>query len=64
MSEGHLNPARAELIVNDGGITPHELNHVKLCSFCNGWLRAFAAVAVAAGKKLNFELPAEPRRFS
>jgi hypothetical protein len=61
MPENHLTPERTIQIVEEANITPAEMEHVKTCASCNGWLRAFAALAVATGKKLEFEIPPDPQ---
>lgn len=60
MLEEHLTPDRVTRIVRDKKIAIHELEHVRKCSHCNGWLRAFAAMASVAGKTIAFEIPPPP----
>jgi hypothetical protein len=57
---GHLTPERAIQIVEENQIGLRELSHVETCSSCNGWLRAFAAVAISKGRKFAIRIPPEP----
>jgi hypothetical protein len=56
----HLTPQRTADIVKENTIRPLELAHVSVCASCNGWLRAFAALASSAGNPIQFEIPPAP----
>jgi hypothetical protein len=60
--ENHLTPSRAMEIVEQQKIAIHELEHVRGCATCNGWLRAIAAMQSALGTKPAFEIPPAPDR--
>jgi hypothetical protein len=60
MPANHLAADRVTEIIRNNQIAIHELAHIKLCSNCNGWLRAFAAFQSAHGKKIAFQIPEAP----
>jgi hypothetical protein len=60
MTEGHLSPERATQLIEQNRLEAHDLEHVTQCAFCNGWLRAFTALASTAGKKIEFQIPPSP----
>jgi len=60
MKDLHLTPERTRNIVEHDVLTAYEREHAAFCSTCNEWLRAFAALAKATGKKITFEVPPAP----
>jgi hypothetical protein len=60
MIDQHLSPARTSTILEKNRIEHHELEHLRMCASCNGWVRAFAALASAHGKPIKFEIPPDP----
>jgi hypothetical protein len=60
VTDNHLTAERVTQIIEDRIIMTLELEHVRTCPNCNGWLRVFAAVASADGKKMEFDIPPAP----
>jgi len=58
--ENHLTADRVTEIIRNDRMAIHELAHVELCANCNGWLRAFAVLQSAHGKKIALEIPGAP----
>ena len=60
MKDGHLNPQTAINLLKLDILPAEHLQHVIRCASCNGWLRAFAALASVKGEKIKFEIPLPP----
>jgi hypothetical protein len=55
MSEQHLHPNRAWILIRDGGqFSPQEVDHLQKCEQCSEWISMFADLARNAGFKLQF----------
>jgi len=58
MPQDHLNPNRGWTLIRDGGqLTPAEIEHLKECDQCTGWLSLFSDLARGSGFKPEFQLP-------
>jgi hypothetical protein len=60
VKDGHLNPEKAINLLKMDRIPAEHLQHITQCPSCNGWLRAFAALASVKGEKIKFEIPRSP----
>jgi hypothetical protein len=60
MKAGHLNPEKAISLLKLDHLPAEHLQHVIECASCNGWLRAFAALASVNGDKIKFASPRPP----
>ena len=50
MPEEHLHPHRGWALIRDNGqLTPEEVDHLKSCESCNGWLSKFTNLARESG---------------
>jgi hypothetical protein len=54
----HLEPRWGWKLIRDGGQpTPAEVEHLRECPVCHGWLSVFVEMARGVGFILNFEIP-------
>ena len=61
MAEEHLHPHRGWALIRDSGqFTPEEIEHLKSCAGCNGWLTKFSNLARESGFKISFVIPPGP----
>ena len=59
----HFTPKTVTAMIESNRLSPDQLQHARSCDNCNEWLRAFAAVASAEGKKIAFEIPTQAFRL-
>jgi len=58
MTETHLDPHRAWILIRDGGtFTTVETNHLEHCRSCHDWIVTFVNQARKVGFSIKFEIP-------